>query len=444
MARPWIGAVVGVFVAATLPMANALQAQEAGALRAGAAKVDITPKDLKAFYAVWATRYTGVHDPIFARALVVDNGHTRAALVATDLVEFGDTTALRARIEKELGIPADHVMITASHDHGAPRGGPITAGSSSAHGRPYSPPDYIRLVDDKIVEAVRQAQGNERPAEVGVGTGRSDININRNHYNGKTWGGPDYDRPSDKTVWVVKFTDLTGEPIAIVMNYGVHSVVAGPESHEITGDLAGVTERVIETHYGDKAVALWTLGPAGDQNPRYLGDASSRRDGPDFNYKAMEAQGTVVGIEAFQTADAISRMTGTVTLSANQSAFTCAAMPQKAPPPRPAGAPELFPPNPDFHEVIPAPDQKTIQLSDIRLNDIAFVGVSGEVFAQLYLNLKKVSPLANTIMVTMTNDRVGYIADDAAYDGPYTNAEIQRGCAESGIVNGLVKLVGEK
>ena len=46
------------------------------------------------------------------------------------------------------------------------------------------------------------------------------------------------------------------------------------------------------------------------------------------------------------------------------------------------------------------------------------------------------------MMITMANDRIGYIGDDASYDGPFRNASVVRGCAENGIVNGLVEMIG--
>src|SRR5580658_8907181 len=148
----------GIAICLLAVFSTSLHAADANNLRAGTAKVDITPKDLKGLWMVWAQPFDGVHDPIYARALVIDNGVNKAALVSTDLVEFGDTTDLRQRIQSELGIPAEHIMISASHDHNAPRGGPITPGSSSAEGRPYSPPAYIKQVDDATVEAVKKAR----------------------------------------------------------------------------------------------------------------------------------------------------------------------------------------------------------------------------------------------------------------------------------------------
>ena len=415
---------------------------EAGSLRAGAAKLDITPGDFKGFYSVWAKPFERVLDPIFVRALVLDNGTTRAAIVATDLVEFGDTLALRQRIQRELAIPADHVMVSASHDHNAPRAGPIAPGTSSAEGRPYSPPAYVQLVDDRIVEALRKALAAAQPARMGTGTGRADVNMNRNGFNGRGFGGADPDGPSDKTVWVIKFETPSGQPIAMLLNYGVHSTVAGPANTFLTGDLAGAAERAVERHFDDRMVALWTMGPAGDQNPRYTGNLAAKDVNGDFAREAMNAQGLMVAAEAIQTAARITHMESSARIDAAESAFTCAVIPPK---PRPANAgPSPFAPNPDFKEVVAKPTEMKIILNLIRINETAIAGVSGEIFTRIYWRLRRESPLSNTVLVTMSNGRIGYIGDDAAYDGPFTNPSVVRGCAEDGIVNGLVRMIGQQ
>lgn len=413
-----------------------------GPLRAGAAKVDITPTNLQDFYTVWATRYEGVHDHIYARALVLDNGQTSAAVVTTDLVEFGDTLALRQRIQKLLGIPVDHIMISATHDHSAPRGGPLTPGTSNAEGRPYSPPDYIKFVDDQVVQTVRQAQAALQPARVGIGRGRADINVYRYGYDGKGFNGMDLNGPSDKTVWAVKFEPANGagQPIALLINYAVHSVVAGPGSHLISGDLAGAIERTVEQHYGGNTVALWTMGPAGDQDPRYMSDNSNFGDGK-FAFQAMDAQGLVVGVEAFEAAERITHTDSMVTLSGKESVFSCATIPEKPPTP---GAPTMFPPNPDFKQTIPQPSTMELHLNTIRINDIVLAGVSAEVFTKIYWHLLKESPLSNVILDTMSNGRIGYVADDAEYYGPYAHPSVVKGCAEPGIVNGLLDQIGNQ
>jgi Neutral/alkaline non-lysosomal ceramidase, N-terminal len=419
-----------------------LRAAETNTLRVGAAKIDITPKDLTGLVSVWNKPFDGVHDPIFARALLLDNGTNTAAIVATDLVEFGRTLALRQRIARELAIPVDHIMITASHDHNAPRGGPITPGTSSEQGRPSSTPAYTQFVDDRIVEALKKARSSLQPARVGVGAGYADINVNRNRYNGKGYGGADVDGPSDKTVWVVKFENLSGEPIALLMNYAVHSVVAGPQNALVTGDLAGATERFVEKQLQDKVVALFTMGAAGDQNPKFstslwtMGSAGEQgKKDPAMSapaYEAMDTLGAILGAEVIQTANRIARMTPNARIEAEERVFSCAT----PPPTTPAGAAST-----NAMPAAPKPATMDIRLGLIKINQIALTGVSGEVFTKIYWRLRKESPLTNTIMATIANDRIGYIADDAEYGGPYSRPDLARGCAEDGIVNGLVDMI---
>ena len=77
-------------------------AAETGNLRVGAAKVDITPPlpMAKALKNVWGTLYEGIHDRIYVRAIVLDNGRTSAALVSIDTSSTPLTLPLRQRIEK--------------------------------------------------------------------------------------------------------------------------------------------------------------------------------------------------------------------------------------------------------------------------------------------------------------------------------------------------------
>ena len=141
---------------------------------------------------------------------------------------------------------------------------------------------YTNIVYDKIVGALKQAKASLQPARFGLGTGFCDINVNRDEYIPQTQGwrqGVNQDGPSDKTVWVLKFETLSGEPIALFFDYAVHSaVVLGTGS--LSGDLAGAAERYVEARYNNKVVALYSMGPAGDQNPRIMFGAGWRTGAP--------------------------------------------------------------------------------------------------------------------------------------------------------------------
>jgi neutral ceramidase len=402
-------------------------------LRAGAAKLDITPKDLTGLTNLWGRPFEVVHDPIFLRALVVNNSINTAAIVAADLVEFGDTSSVRNRIAEEIGIPADHIIITASHDHNAPRAGVVTAGATAHAGGPATVA-YTEMVYDQIVEVVRQAKAALQPARLGVDTGTADINTNRDEYTPEGWKiGVNPEGPSEKTVWVVKFETSFGEPIAILMNYAVHSVVLGAQNRLLTGDLAGAAERFVEQYYHDKVVALWTMGPAGDQNPKYVSweTASIGDQERDPGYPLMDALGQIVGEEVLQVAGRIEQMTSEVRIEAGERVVSCPARI----PPRDAVGDGLK---------VERVDSLGIHLGLVLINHIALTSVSGEVSTRIYRHLKKDSPFVNTILITLANDRVGYIVDDASYDIPTfesTNTPLHRGHAEAAIVDGLVEMM---
>ena len=297
-----------------------------GPLRVGTAKVDITPGQLEGLTNLWKRPFTGVHDSIYLRALVLDNGNQVVAIVAADLVEFGDTSAVRERIEQLLGIPADHIILTASHDHNAPRVGKVTPGATAQAGGPATE-RYTEEVYDQVVEVVRQAKAALQPARMGVGSGVVDVNTNRDEFTELGWKvGANPNGPSDKTLGVIKFETLTGEPIAFLMNYAVHSVVLGPENRLVTGDLAGAAERYVEQFYKDKVVALWTLGAAGDQNPKYTGwDTSFMAEDRGTGYILAEAQGAILGEELLRVASQINHVTSEARIEVEQRVITCPA-----------------------------------------------------------------------------------------------------------------------
>lgn len=408
---------------------SAARATEDANLRVGAAKIDITPTNLAGLNPMGGGAFEGVHDPIFARALVLSNGRNTAAIVSTDLIEVGDMTPLRRRIQAELGIPFNNIMISATHDHSAPRIGEVSPGALAHPGGAESK-IYTQLVYDRIVAALKQAQASAQPARFGLLTGEANVNVNRDLYTSKGWTmGFNADGPSNKTVWVLKFETPNGKPIAVLFNYAVHDDVT-LMTNQVSGDLSGVAEHYVEQNIGDGVVALWTLGPAGDQDPRVfpIGPRNPKHD-PALQFQAADAQGVMVGAEVVRVANLIQDMTGTARIEADAREVSC---------PTKQGVNQMA----DMTQVH-VPDV-TLHLGMILLNRVALVGVSGEVVTNIYTHLAKVSPLADTVMITIANDRVGYIPDDAAYDRPIfevNGSPMARGCAESAIVGGLTDMI---
>ncbi len=424
--RASIGLVLAIFVLATAARAHA------GALRAAAVKVDITPADPSQLTNQWGVPFAGIHDRTYARVLVVNDGTSTAAIISIDTVEVADTTEFAARLSKETGIPTSNIAITATHDHNAPIAG-MTDASEMHPAGPGGKAFLTKLYDD-LIKAVKQAQASLQPARMGVNTGVSYININRDEPipgGGYRMGADPYG-PSDKAVWVLRFDSLSGGPIALLINYAVHSTIIGMKNNLLTGELAGATERFVEQSYNNKVVALWTLGAAGDQAP-----IVSNPENDPSNFEPVNVLGRILGEEVVRVSNGMNSkaMISQARIWGAEQYVSCPGQRDDGGRPAPAGT------------VITDPGPTTFRLGVIMLDKIALTEVSGEVVTSIYQKLRKQSPYSNTLMLTLANGRIGYIPDDAAYDLGKPEAKgmaaLKKGCGESTIVNGLLDLLSQ-
>jgi neutral ceramidase len=303
------------------------------------------------------------------------------------------------------------------HTHGAPTPG-LAAGGP-----------YLALLHDNIVGAVRQASANLKPARAGYGMGRASVNTNRvaRSAQGGWMLGMNPDGVSDKTVAVVKFESLSGEPIALFVNYPVHGTVMGPKNLLITGDLPGATSRFIEQKLGGQTVALWTSGAAGDQNAIY---------GPGDNFSQVDILGRILAEEALRIAGGI-RTSPRARIRGAQKVVGCPG--QRAP----KGANPGRDLNIQFEDGPPV----DIRLSLVMVGQVAIAGVSGEVLTRIGERLKRESPFTRTMMVTHANGSSGYLPDDDAYKNvsyEIVSSRVKPGCAEAAIVNGLLEMMEQQ
>ena len=439
------------FIAAALATGLAGQVHASVAtLKAGASRVDITPSASEL-----PQGYDGVHDPLFVRALALDNGVTRAVLVTVDFGAIGPEVwkDVSAYASSELRVPAAQLLITATHTHSSGR-------------------QPTRRQMDGMREAVRRAFDALQPAHVAHGVGESYINVNRNIIDPKTrrwWEGPNRAGPSDKSVAVVYVHSPDGKPIAVYYNYAVHAVLLG-QLDRISADLPGAASAYIEESLGDGAIALWSEGAAGDQNPIYFQQTYDLREirirdhakrGIDISnamppggqgldrkdpqvIKLMRQQermalsmGQMLGEEVlYVIRNTLERPEASAEIFGAQSSVTCPG--RKRTDAGRAGYPGTY---------VDA-DPVSIRLSLLTIGSIAIGGVDGEVFNPIAQRLKKESPFKRTIMATLTNGvaRSGYIPHDAAFSQhtfEVVSSSLKPGCAESGIVNGLLDLMDQ-
>jgi neutral ceramidase len=402
-------------------------APQAGVLRAGAAKVDITPVPDAALpmsgYGSRTDGFKAIHDPLNVRAIVVDDGATQAAVIGCEVIGISATfwEEIVTRLTTETKIPRDHILLASVHTHAAPAIGTYDEPAEGEVAKRRA--EYVRKFEDAIVAAVRHAQAGLQPAKVGFGTGKANVNTNRRAPDGSGgWMlGSNPDDVSDKTVAVIKFERPSGEPIAIFTNYAVHGTVLGPANLQISADLPGAISRVVESHYRDAVVSPWTSGAAGDQDPIY-------RVGTDF--KNVAALGQLVGEEVIRVADGI-KTSSRGHIRGLQKVVTC------------PGMRTVQTPGSGEYKIEDA-DPVAIRLSLLVINDLAIAGVSGEVLTNIGLRLKRDSPFNRTILVTHCNGSSGYLPDDAAYHRlsyEVIATHVKRGCAENAIVDGLVDMM---
>ena len=201
-----------LLLASAMALASAPAHAQTGNLRVGAAKVDITPtpEAVTGLRNVWGTAFTGIHDHTFVRAIVIGNSKTNAALVTIDTSGEPLNLPLRQRIEKETGIPAGNIVISSTHTHNAQAVG--------AEGRQVGTGGaaFTTMVENALVKVVGDAKAKQQPGRMVVAAGHADLNVNRDEYVGDRWKtGRNPTRPSDKTVWTIRFDSAAGEPLAL-------------------------------------------------------------------------------------------------------------------------------------------------------------------------------------------------------------------------------------
>lgn len=439
-----------LFLASIFFVSPAFGADQMGPLRAGAARIDISPP--KEMFPIGA--FIDVHDPLCVRALVLDNGSSKVALLSVDAGGIPDAFDIIKAVAAELGIPTSYVSMTATHDHSTP--------DSPGRGRePYDLAPYHAIMRKGILEAARQANASLKPARIGFGTGKAYINTNRDEKIGEAYHmGYSPEGPTDKTVAVIKVTTPSGDPIAVWSNYAVHGVVMflsrTKDGHpEISGDIGGATSSYVEDRLKG-AIALWTPGAAGDQNPLFM--STYNQDAPDVHdegaagWAILDVQARRLGEEVVRVANSIQNTTDRVVLWGASTTTVC---PGRKPDPSIAAAPVAVPVTPANGSVVSPTagqdrrvkmvdgDPVSIPLQLIMINDIAMANVGGEVFNEISQDLKRESLFDRTAMVTLSPGSIGYIPSEKSYLLPSqmaVNNHIKPGCAEQNIVSSFLDL----
>jgi neutral ceramidase len=259
----------------------------AGELRAGTAKVSITPDDVK----------MPVHDKCYARSLVLDVNGERLAFVSVDLGIY-TSEHLVAVCKERFGI--SHLVLSSSHTHSGPNR------------------NYAAFFEERLIQVVETAVKDMFSARISAGhrsfpqLGFNRLVAREDGHARESWFGDDHytsenpERipfgPVDPEVGVIKVEDAQGRPRAIVMNYACHADVVC-QNYAISADYPGAATRKVEEAFGDGLNCLFVQGAGGNIESLII---SSRRTGPDdpfpTDYSTIERVGGLLAYETVKLA----------------------------------------------------------------------------------------------------------------------------------------------
>jgi len=374
--RFWVRWVIGLAAMALATSATRPAAAAEGAFRAGAAAVKITPSLDRTVY---IAGYEGnriaesVHDDLWARALVLDDGKTRFAVVACDLIGLSNPRVRRIR-ERIRAVPKENVLITATHVHSGPDTLGLWGKNPTASG---IDPAYMTLLEERIAEAVETAARALKPARLSAGTTTVPEGL---VYNSR-------EPIQDKELTALRFSGADGKTIASVIHYGGHPEVN--KSKALTSDFVHYVREAAEKRFG--GVSLFLNGALGGMvTPKVSG----------HTLEEMQRVGEGVGRAAVaalesaqpQPAPALSIKQGTVLLPLENDGFKLL-----------LGVKVLD------GELVEGKIRTEVWRVDI--GPVTWMTIPGEILPKPALALKEKLPGKFRMVVALGNDELGYILD---------------------------------
>lgn len=381
-----------------------------------------------------------IHDDLYARAIVLREGDTLAALVSLDLITTRRDQVLAARkiISARTEIPGDHVLVSATHAHTGPV---LMTKSKRRIGQKGKNPlveEYSEKLPGKIADAVEKALSRLQPAAVWSAMGFEDsLAFNRRFHmtDGSVGWNPGKLNPRiikaagpiDPDVGVVLFRGRDERPFGAFVNYAVHlDNVGGPS---LSADLPYSLGESLARVMGDDFETVYMTGACGDVNHVNVQWGQAQK-----GHQNAARMGTVLAGSVLRTWPDLERVGGPLSVVSKVVPLEIAPITEAEIEPAQKTVEEgndrgraNFMKLVKAHQVLDVADRKgrpfEVEVQVVALGTrLAWVALPGEMFVQLGLDLKLDSPFESTMVAELANGSIGYIPNLRAY--PQGNYEV--------------------
>jgi len=359
-----------------------------------------------------------VRDDLHAKALVMESGGERFALVACDLICIDRAVASPAKqiISDEVGIAPENVMIAATHTH---------TGPEVRRGRVVKVDEgWLGNLPRRIADAVKDAASKVSDGEVFPNRGEEpDLAHNRLFRlkdGTESFGFRDRDQvagaagPIDPELLVAKFVDAKGRVRALMVNYALHvDVIGGGKANFISADWPGELAKAVAAIYGEDCVTLFVNGCCGDINQHpYLEPSALSCRGPEGAVRLGRAFGCLA-VNVAEKAEPMEDATLAARLEVLDIPYYEVDDKMRAYIAELKKKEELTTAEKFTVERVESWDlggkSEAVPVQAARAGEMAFVGLPGEIFCRWGLEIKKWSPAEFTFVVELANHWVGYV-----------------------------------
>jgi len=382
-----------------------------GQLKAGFSQVEITPPVGDIITGPAGPASNGTDDPLWARAMVVQNGDRKLAIVGIDLVKIRRdlTDQVIALVTQQTGITRDAVLICPSHNHS----GPLIPAKAEA----LANKTYIDTLPKRIADSIVQADKALQPARLSIGRSL----VYEGHVNRRviakedglalnTWLKKLDDLKQvpqvlgcegviDPELWLVRFDALDGKMLGSLVNFTCHPCLHDRiKIHTWSADFPGVIAEQMAQTCGKQAICVFTQGCSGNIEPPVMWTPDWKERSAVFARAAVDAAKTALPVEGPVAVDYLRR---------DVDVPRCHAEAQRPEAITRLGwRPEAFEGAKRTAEAMP--HTLNVPVSAARIGPFAIATNAGELFVEWGISVKKRSPFPHTIVSELTNDWVGY------------------------------------